>query len=205
MASREFLPRTEAGLLIWLQIFANKLSTYAATLGVAPAQVTQFQNDLTNATTALDKVQAAKTGLQSLVQTKDTALDAVTKRIRDTAVILKRHAAYTNAIGEDLGIVPAAPTHLAPEAKPQFTVTAFADKVRLDWVKGESDGVVVQCKRGNESGFTTLGRDTVSPYDDMRPNATPDTPETRTYRMRYLAVDEEVGDWSDEAKVIAMI
>ena len=122
---------------------------------------------------------------------------------------LKRHVAYTDAIGEDIGIVPpaaGAPGSTASAvAKPGLQATILADKVRLDWVKGEWDGVVVQSKRGSETAFTTLGRDTVSPYEDARPGLTADTPESRTYRMRYLSGDEETGIWSDEVKVVCLI
>ena len=38
MPVRDFLPRTEAGFLLWLQNFVTKLPTYAAALGITPAQ-----------------------------------------------------------------------------------------------------------------------------------------------------------------------
>lgn len=208
MPVKDYLPRTEAAFSVWLQNFVTKLPTYVAALGITPAQVTQFQTDLTNTQAALNNVQAAKTSLQSVVQQKDTTLDGVMKRIRDAVVVMKRNANYTEVIGEDLGVIAAAgaPGSTGTQvSKPVFQALALADKVRLDWVKGDSDGVVVQCKRGNETAFTTLGRDTVSPYDDERPNATADTPESRTYRMRYLSGDEETGIWSDEVKTMCLI
>ena len=208
MPIKDYLPRTEAGFIVWLQNFVTKLPAYVAALGITPAQVTQFQTDLTDTQTALNNVQASKTSLQSVVQQKDTTLDAVTKRIRDSVVVMKRNTSYTEVIGEDLGVVPAAtlPGSTSTQvAKPTLQALVLADKVRLDWVKGASDGVVVQSKRGAEAGFTTLSRDTVSPYDDERLNLVTDTPETRTYRMRYLSGDEETGLWSDEAKVVCVI
>jgi len=116
---------------------------------------------------------------------------------------------YREAIGEDLDIEPS--TDGRPRAarivemRPTFQATVLPDKVRLDWVKGESDGVVVQCKRGAEANFSALDKDTKSPYDDGRRNLTPEQPETRIYRMRYLSGDQEVGAWSDEVRVLCMI
>ena len=209
MANRDFLPSTETGLITWQENFVAKLATHAATLGATPAQIAQFTTDQTDTRNSLNSVQAARTTLQSLVKQKDALLEGVNKRVRDAAVVFKRHPAYTQAIGEDLGIVPStdgrAPSIRLAETKPTFQSTMLPDKVRLDWVKGDSDGVVVQCKRGAEANFTTLDKDTKSPYDDARRNLTADQPETRIYRMRYLSADTEVGSWSDEVRVVCMI
>jgi hypothetical protein len=74
----------------------------------------------------------------------------------------------------------------------------------MDWVKGQFDGVVVQSKRGAETSFTFLDKDTKSPYEDMRHNINPDQHEARTYRMRYLMNDQEIGLWTDEIKVYCL-
>jgi hypothetical protein len=136
-------------------------------------------------------------------------LDEVKKKVRDMAVILKRNANYTVSIGEDLGVVPAA-TALGKSIsidsqKPSFETFILPDMVRLDWVKGEFDGVVIQSKRAAETSFTFLDKDTRSPYEDTRHNLTPDVHEPRFYRMRYLLKDQEVGQWSDELKVFCIL
>ena len=209
MPGKEYIPNTDAELIVWYENFTTKLPTYAAALGIAPAQVTQFTTDLTSVTQNVNTVVAAKTTLQSTVQQKESVISAALKRLRDTVVIMKRNTAYTQTIGEDLGVVPAVDGRLGPRvrdtAKPEFQAIILADKVRLDWVKGQFDGVVVQCKRGTESAFATLDKDTKSPYDDRRTNLAASAPETRIYRMRYLSGDEEVGLWSDEATVLCMI
>jgi hypothetical protein len=77
--------------------------------------------------------------------------------------------------------------------------------IRIDWVKGQFDGVIVQSKRAAETAFNNLDKDNSSPYEDTRKNITPDTHEPRTYRLRYLIKDKEVGQWSDEVKVYCML
>ena len=202
MASKDYLPRIDSQFVIWLENFSTKLASHASTLGVAPADVSQFQTDLTTIRQKLSDVQTKKTSLDSSVESKEATLVEIAKRLRDAVVVIKRKSGYTDSIGADLGIISSSmePTDGLP--KPEFQTTILPDKVRLDWVKGNSDGVVVQSKRGNEAEYTTLGRDTISPFDDERPCLTSGTPEMRMYRVRYLRGDDEVGDWSNESRVL---
>jgi hypothetical protein len=209
MVSKSFLPYQDADFAVWLENFSQKISTHSATLGISAADVTLLQNYSTNTRQTLTDIQAAKTSLQSLTQKKNNLLDEVKKKVRDMAVILKRNANYTVSIGEDLGVVPAA-TALGKSIsidsqKPSFETFILPDMVRLDWVKGEFDGVVIQSKRAAETSFTFLDKDTRSPYEDTRHNLTPDVHEPRFYRMRYLLKDQEVGQWSDELKVFCVL
>ncbi|MBI3365607.1 MAG: hypothetical protein HY033_11955 [Ignavibacteriae bacterium] len=209
MAGKDYLPKSDSEFSVWFQNFVAKLPTHAASVGITPAQVTQFQTDSSSVQAQINTSQSAKTTWLSAVQQKDAIMFEVQKRLRDAVIVLKRNAGYTDAIGQDLGVVPSvdgrSPSIRLAQVKPTFQAMNLPDMVRLDWVKGESDGVVVQCKRGNEANFATLDKDTKSPYDDTRRNLTPDQPETRIYRMRYLSGDQEVGPWSDEARVLCLI
>ncbi len=207
MASKDYVPRNDNEFTTWLDNFSKKLPTYATPLGITAAQVTQVQTNLTDVGQKIKDVLSGKKTLQSLVEQKDAAIADTKKYIRDMVVVMKRNGAYTPAIGSDLGVV--APASTAPadtdSAAVEFSATVLPNKVRLDWVKGAFDGVVVQSKRGSETAFTTLDKDTVSPYDDARPNLVHDAPETRVYRMRYLIGDDEVGVWSNEVKTVCVI
>ena len=107
MATRDFLPRTEAGLLVWLQNFSTKIATYAAGLSVTPAQVTQFQTDFSDSQTALNAVQASRTTLQSLVEQKDTVLDIV-KWCSSGILPIRMRSAKTSASYRPPRVRPAA-------------------------------------------------------------------------------------------------
>lgn len=207
MPNRDFYPRNESQLLVWLETFINNLSVYSTQLGITPEQITQFQNYLVGVKDELNKVDNMKKGLQGAVKHKDEFLLEVEKRIRDTAVVIKRHVNYKTHMGEEMSIVAPDATQTVPldDVKPVFTATAMSDQVRLDWSKFNFDGVNVHSKRGNETSFTFLGKDNRSPYEDERPNLVPDVPELRAYEMRYLIGDKEVGKWSDEVKVIVLI
>ncbi|MBS4026989.1 MAG: hypothetical protein KGZ58_00010 [Ignavibacteriales bacterium] len=208
MSQRNFLPTTDAQLNFWLNNFAAKIGGFATELNITPEQVTQFETDKTNLATRLDDVQTKKTAYKSAVAVKDDVRDAIVKRIRDAAVVIKRHTNYAVSMGEDLGIVPPEIPGIpggTENAMPEFQAVELPDRIRLDWVKDIFDGVIIQCKRGNETTFTTLGTDTISPFEDMRANLSIGVPEIRYYRMRYLLKDEEVGQWSDEKKVVCTV
>ena len=65
----------------------------------------------------------------------------------------------------------------------------------IDFIKDDSTGVEIRSKRGGETAFTFLARDTQPPYVDTRPNLGPG-PETRQYQAQYLDGDELVGPLS---------
>jgi hypothetical protein len=69
--------------------------------------------------------------------------------------------------------------------------------VRIEFVKGAFDGVVIEGRRKEETQWTMLGTDNYSPYLDTRPPRIAGESEVREYRLRYLLKDEPVGDWSD--------
>src|SRR5437660_507114 len=73
---------------------------------------------------------------------------------------------------------------------------AFSE-VRIDFSKGGSDGVQVECRRAGETGWQPLGTDNYSPFVDMRPPMEAGKPEVREYRLRYVLHDEPFGEWSD--------
>jgi hypothetical protein len=207
MSTKDYLPRPDADFIVWLQSFSSKLSAHAAEVNITPAEIAQFNTDATDVANKLTDLQNTKTTLQSLTQSKNNLFAEVEKRVRDKVIIIKHQSGYNETIGEDLGIVPPK-TPVKPVSldaiKPEFTATVLPDMVRMDWVKGQYDGVVIQSKRGSETSFTFLDKDTQSPYEDKRHNINPDQHEARTYRMRYLLKDQEVGLWTDEVKVYCM-
>jgi hypothetical protein len=209
MSTRNYFPSNDSEFITWFRNFIDKLKNiYAAVLEISTTLITQFETDITEAQTKLDELQTARTKAQAATQAKAAAFEAMQKRVRDTVVIMKRHTKFTQTVGEDLGIVTAKPlsrANIPAGTKPTFVATVMNDKVRLDWAKGEFDGVAIYGKRGSETGFTFLGRDNKSPYDDKRPSLVADQPEAREYRMQFLLSDEEVGEWSDIIRVICII
>jgi hypothetical protein len=204
--SRDYIPTPDTDFSFWSDNMLGKLGPYKATFGITDAEYDELKNQREAFVLSVKNVDAAKTTLQSSVQVKNSTRDPFETAIRKLVARMKLHNDYTQAIGEDLGVVlPAAASKGSPTAKPMFTATVLANGVRLDWHKGENSGVIIQSKRGDETTFTHLGNDTRSPYDDERVNINIAKPETRIYRMRYVVNDVEIGVWSDEVKVVCLI
>ena len=119
---------------------------------------------------------------------------------------IKANSSYTLAIGTDLRIVPPGSVVDPATVKPKVTgVAKPSGAVALNWTKGKYDGVLIECKRGTETTFAFLDRDFSSPYVDTRPNLVAGVPELRTYRVRYLQGDTQVGLFSDDIKVSTLV
>jgi hypothetical protein len=118
---------------------------------------------------------------------------------------IKAHPNYTSAIGAQLGIEgPDVAVDLS-EAKPVLTATPQrSGLVVIEFVKGQSDGVNIYSRRGTETGFTFLARDTASPYIDNRTPLVAGQPEQRHYMAMYVLDDDEVGIPGDELAVMTL-
>lgn len=127
----------------------------------------------------------------------------IVPRLTAVAQRARKHAGCTEAVQKLLGITSppsqtsAAATllgHVAPKAK---TACLPNGEVRIEFVGGDSDGVVVESRRGDEKEWRHLAVDRFSPYVDTRPPLRPGEPEQREYRLRYLDDDDPVGPYSD--------
>ena len=66
----------------------------------------------------------------------------------------------------------------------------------IGFLKRDFTGIEISCRRGSESEFSFLARDTEEPYVDTRANLSAG-PETRYYRAQFLNKDQAVGQFSD--------
>ena len=126
-------------------------------------------------------------------------LPGIEDRLRALAAQLKAHAAYTDGIGEDLGIV--ADEDTTTLTAPVLKVEMKGGNPVIGFNKSISDGIYLYSKRGTETAFSFLATDTRSPYVDNRPNQAPGTPETREYYAYYMQADQQVGSQSNVASV----
>jgi hypothetical protein len=122
-------------------------------------------------------------------------------RLRPLLQRIQLAPGYTEAIGLNLGIVGAdASSAPGASAKPTAKATALAaGQVQIDFSEGSFDGVQVEGRRAGETTWTGLGTDNYSPFVDTRPPAEAAKAEVREYRLRYVRLDEPVGEWSDIA------
>lgn len=215
----DLVKRDDLGFVSQLQNFKEKLPNYQATLGLSAATLTAVDNDagfLAFAVTAIETSKSYSQGWTDLkndartgkgttpiaifpspvdVTTPPTAVEpGIEERFRALVRQIKANPAYTNAIGEDLGIV--APEDTSISLQPVLTVKLDAGHPVIGFKKSKSDGIRLYSKRTGEDSFSFLAVDMHSPYVDNRPNLNPGTAEKREYYAYFFKNDEEYGEQS---------
>ena len=115
--------------------------------------------------------------------------------LRELVARIKVHAAYTETIGQDLGIVPSS---AAVPTKPVGAASALAGcRSRVTYFKSKYSGVKTESQRNSETVWENLGARIRSEFIDDRAPLVPGQPETRRYRLTYLNGDTPVGEPSD--------
>ena len=225
----DFVPLQDETLVTWMEQFISRLPGYASTLGLTAADLTSAQAD-SEMTKYLVNVglPAAKTAAGTFAAYKESIVKGkpgggavpsfptlaapptvvppgVVKRLRALVKRIKAAPGYTEVIGRDLKIIaPAQSSQPATTPKPTFRPKSLPGSViRLTWVKGKFNGVIVECRRGG-GNWEEIGRDNYSPFDDNRAPLTAGQPEVREYRLRYFTKDQPVGDYSDTVSSTTM-
>lgn len=227
MLRQNYYPSRIAAQVSWLENYATKLSIYAPNLSLPTGDLGGSVDDArwcryvlgmwlpgvrSFSPSSTDAVDAVLTGTGTTVLALPTftapalpsgtvaRLPGALTRIFSLVARIKLDAAYTEAMGQDLGIVGQEAT-----GKPlKFTATAVqgptSQCAKLTFYKYTHSGVYIESKRGT-GDWAFLGIDTESPYLDERPLAVPGTPEVRSYRMRFWDKGTPNGDWTDVATV----
>jgi hypothetical protein len=221
MRTSDFIPRSLPELLLWAMNFKSKFGVYATALGFTSQEITAATLDLDLIIWAVRMVDESRANMELRTRARDVflfgpqdspnppipalttlvapdpmPLPGAIARLRALAQRIKACAAYTKAMGEDLRIVApeSTPSDHAPTARVRVLPGFHA---QIDWTRGSHQAVDIEGRRGEETGFTPLARDMVSPWVDPREPLVSSTPEERQYRLRYVDNDEPVGEYSD--------
>ena len=193
----DYIPQSDAELMVWLNNFSAKIPTYGPGLVLTPTQVTNLTAAGTNTTNSINAVELQKTQLKQTTSAKEDSKSNSLSLIRSNATVVKQNVSYTDAIGQDLGIVGTSPAPDFPNMKPALTLKVFPGHINIGFTKKGFTGVNIYTRLQGISNWTFLARDTNSPYTDNRPLAIPGTAETREYMAMGLDTDDEVGQQSD--------
>jgi hypothetical protein len=194
MAKKDYVPRKEGDLVLWLNNYKTKLAVHKAALGLTNAEF-DAQNVFIDALVAALN---ANTQAQQDAQEARAALDAKkttnVQGIRKQAQNIKTRATYTAAIGEDLGIVGDEQTVDVNNSKPALKLRKVETGYELTFnLQGYFDGVKIYRQRpGQAKQF--LATDTASPYIDTEPQVN-----GTQYTAWFLIADDAVGKESDAA------
>jgi hypothetical protein len=214
----DYLKKSDLEFVSQLNNFATKLPDYATVLGltIPDTDAVQADSDLLGAVVlAVDNSKTYSQGWTSFknlarfggeevlppypAPVNEAGLPAnvapgIELRFRELVRRIKANAAYTQGMGEDLGIVVDASTPIV--GTPELKLSEDGGNIVVSFKKGAAEGIKLYSKRGSETVFSFLAVDTRSPYVDNRPNLTLGEPEKRHYYAYFIVDDEQVGTQS---------
>lgn len=224
MAKAYFISSTDPGKRDWLNHLAERLPVHANTVGVSNAERDSVIADAL----AFDYIMAAQTSFTAAAQqwtayknaarngtgstmgplptapTLGTApapvAPGIFPRVSALCARIKKHPAYTDAIGQDLDIIGAEQTVDTTHAKPVLKLELLAGKPNVKWTKGSFDGVEIWVDRGSGT-FVFLAIDTVPDYPDTYALPAPGQTALWKYKAIYRLNDAQVGEWSDVVSI----
>ena len=225
MAGKQrYFPAGEPVQVPWCTNFRLKISTHGPTCGLTASEVTDIiadvdyyifllsvwhpalQEDVKEGT-RYKKIIADGSGATVPLPVGTTFTPptvrppGVLNRLFNLVAKIKLAGGYTEAIGQDLGVIGADDTaeHPFPEFTTKIVQGLAGQGVRLPFTKFGHKGVFIESRRGN-GPWEMLAIDLESPYLDERPLLVAGQAETREYRMRWYDADGPNGDWSPVQK-----
>jgi len=197
----DYVPRNEPQLAVWLTNVATKIGNYGQKLGLTDDEVKAAVTGCTDASTKITEIEQKKNDLHNLVATKDGIRDTAVLTIRGLITRMKAHPGYTEAIGQDLGIIAVTASGDLINNKTTLKADVLPGRIRISFTKKGFSGVNIYSRMEGTAKWTFLARDTNSPYEDNRPLAN-GQPEKREYMAMGVVGDEEVGQPSDIISVL---
>ena len=124
---------------------------------------------------------------------------------RITALVarIKAHPGYTEAIGQDLGIIGNEQAVGFNAMKPVLNLTLQAGHPNVGWKKQGMGSLEIHVDRGN-GVFAYLATDTVPDYLDTAALPAAGASAVWKYKAIYRLNDEQVGQWSDVVSISVM-
>lgn len=222
MARKPYWPGSMADQMLLVQNFLTKIPGYGTVLGLTPAQVTAAEALCEAFIGAVQATDLSKTSMQAMTQWRDEILNgdpdssatpqapvfAVVGPVTYPTGVVKRFArlrdqivaapGYTQAIGEDLGIVGAetsrpAPGSIVPELRAE---TSTGYWVNLSGSMQGMDALKVEYSRDGGANFTTVTFLTNTPGGFQITPQNPNLPEKGMVRAIFVKRNEEIGQYS---------
>ena len=225
MAS-SYLPTTDVEKNKWLKNFAAKLAVQGPSLGVTASEITTTTNDSILFSFILDKVDVLEKDLSELVAYKNALSkgeisnttspfpiissigtvptlvpSGIFKRAGKIITKIKINTAYTNAIGQDLGIETHAESKSALMNQPILKIIIKGGKPELSYVKRKYSGIDIYVDRNDGKGYLFLATSVKSKWTDETKLDSTIKAAQWTYKAIYKKGDEQVGNFSNPMSV----
>ena len=203
MPVKDFVKTRDGDLDGQEENFVDKLPVIAPTIGIDAAEVTSVVTILGDHRTTFSAMLSKKAESKAAVADNKLKKNLAIDEFRRIAKKIKASTGYTEAIGDELGIIgPEVETPPLEEMKPNLKAEVSGGVIEIKWDKQGMEAIAAYSKRGSEVSFSFFDKDVESPLIDDRPKLNPDEPEERSYYAYYLDDNENVGQQSDIITVI---
>lgn len=222
-----FIPNGDADKGIWLGNFNTKLPNYANLVGVTAAEVTAVQKDTAIYQYVLSMLEAHKQTVNNITSYKNllkhavgqqhlgalpsspvlgtapsTVPEGVFDRISKLVKRIKASANYTEAMGQDLGIIAPVQTIDISSLQPDLKVNLDADRPHIKCSKGYADAIDLYVDRKDGAGFVLIGRLLKLDYIDVVSLPANTVLAEWDYKARYVIGNDAVGLMSPVVSVV---
>ena len=202
MAKKNYLPYRKDELDTWEELFYDNVEAIALTLGLDAAEIAALKTIISDHRTSFTTMEAKKAESKAAVEANGINEKAARDAIRAAVKRMKAHPDYTTELGDSLGIEGTDVTLDPQNMKPSLTVSLQVNQPLVGFKKEGLTGISLYRKRGAETEFTFLAKDTYPPYLDSEPKLVEGQPEAREYKAFFLDGDDEVGLESDIVKIV---
>lgn len=182
-SSYNFIPNSDSDKGIWMNNFKLKIAVHGSTLGLTAAEITAIQKDAEMFLYILNMHEAYKQTVNNISAYKNllkhavgqqhigalpvapilpvapaTVAEGVFDRISNNVKRIKAHVNYTDAIGNDLGIIAPTQTIDVNAMQPDLKITIDAGRPHIKCNKGYADAIDLYVDRNDGAGFVLIGR-----------------------------------------------
>lgn len=224
--STSYLPSSDADRAIWLNNFSNRLGQYRQALGITTAEVNSYVADAAMFAYMIQLYDASVQYAQALSSikrnlrssTQQVAMAAlpvlpgntnapapvnsgIFTRISQLVARIKVHAAYTTAMGQDLGIIAPVVPFDPNTMQPSLRISLEAGFPKLKWNKGMADATKLYVDRHDNAGFVLLKQTVKNTFLDTEALPANTYSVTWDYKARFMLDDDEVGVFSQTLSI----
>ncbi len=196
-----FIPSPDGEVVNWLNNFKAKLSLRATVLGLDTTQVDAQKVVCDNLLAAIGTAIASKTTYDSEMANKKQVSSDSIKSLRSFIKNIKTNAAYTDAIGNELGIIASTTSINNASYKSVLKADLHPGYILLKFTKKGAEGINLYTRIKGETDWSKIGFFGHSPCTDARPLAVANQAENREYMCIGLVKDHEIGMQSDIVSV----
>jgi hypothetical protein len=197
-----YFPTSDGPLALWCKNYREKIVIHGATLGMSAAQISDEVTFCDKIIDGIDKVETAKSQLSGAFKAKELNVKNEGGELRKGIANHKTDAGYTDAIGEELGIVGSSVEFNPSEFKPELFIELYGNKIRIRFKKLGSDGINLYVRAKGETAWKLVSRANKSPYLYHPVLELANVPVHYEFRAFGVLNDAEIGIASDISEIL---